>query len=1364
MAEGIVWELASKALESLSKAALEEGSSWWGARSDLKKLEDTIRMIQARVRDAERRQEAENNESINLWLSRLKQVLYRADDLFDEIITLDRRNLRMEKSSMAKVFSRSGPIFNIKLAHKVNSIREELNDIKSDMDVLNLKFFPAEELPPLMMRLIKERQTSSFVKTEDIIGRENDTKLIIGMLFDPKCEYNGEGEGEGISVIPIVGFGGLGKTTLAQLVYNDEAVQKHFDVTTWVCVPEVDDQDAVMRRVYQAFTRDKDSGRLLVDEIKRGIRQSINNNKYLLVLDDIWDESRDRWLDLLRLLECGRKGSKVIVTTRSLTVAGVVGTKEATYKLGLLTEEESWNLFKKFAFESGQEERNPDLTRIGKEIVDSCGNVPLAIRVVGSLLYSKYSEKEWERIRNSQLSKAKLKEGDRLMAVLKLSYDYLPPALKQCFAYCSLFPKDYRYEKANLVHLWMAQGYFEPSNNEDIGGQYFSELLGRNLFQDPEQDYRGIETYKMHDLVHDLALFVAGGEIMELQGQDAEDDDEDYMVLVGAGGENIELNEPLIREFRHVRLGVTKGALSDGDDVFKAVTTLLNARRMRSLLFDMGLEQALSLERVVLKCKSLRVLDFSYMEITRIPNSIGKLVHLRYLNLQHTHIECLPDAITKLDNLQTLNIMGCRRLKELPRNFGKLTNLRYLINSKSGLTDLPSGFGKLTCLQELSKFMIGEGNGIDSLPALNLVGNLDIEFNKWGSESVLEAKGANLKNNHQLTCLKFSFNFEMEEAALGEMDKMLMCLQLPPNLEKLEVYLYKGVEMPRRWLDGLDKLISITIRECNNCRVVPHMSRLLHLKYLRLKFLDTLEYVEDDDIWVGNNVYFPSLEGLTLQNLRELKGWTRPSKDDGEPRQLLFPCLLNLEVSECPKLMSMPLAPMLESLEACNIHGTLFESNLTSVVDEEEVYLYKGVEMPRRWLDGLDKLVSINITGCQHCRVVPHMSRLLHLKDLHLEELDTLEYVEDEDDIWVGDSASAAHNVYFPSLEVLTLHYLRELKGWKRPSKDYAEQRQLFPRLLKMDVRACPKLMSMPLAPMLESLKAYFINGKLFESNLASVEDEEEASSSLPQSSSPSSLFTSLKHLEMRWIDDGLVSLRISCRLCNLETLELRHCDQLRSITLGSSAPYRNSILLPSSIRHLNIYYCNRLENISGGNLSVLEKLVIKGSCENLYVEYESPNSIEDLDMGNMSGPETLKISCSKNLEEKKEPGKITRSMWQQLKSLRRLELSSITKLKKIPKGIGCLTTLETLKIWSLSELTQLPEEMGNLSLLKIYDCPKLVLLPQSLLALTSLHSLEIGNCPDLRKRYEKPDGEDCHLIQHIPNVKFYEKLIKYFD
>ncbi|KNA20604.1 hypothetical protein SOVF_050860 [Spinacia oleracea] len=847
MAEGIVWELASKALESLSKAALEEGSSWWGARSDLKKLEDTIRMIQARVRDAERRQEAENNESINLWLSRLKQVLYRADDLFDEIITLDRRNLRMEKSSMAK-------------------------------------------------------------------------------------------------------------------------------------------------------------------------------------------------------------------------------------------------------------------------------------------------------------------------------------------------------------------------------------------------------------------------------GQDAEDDDEDYMVLVGAGGENIELNEPLIREFRHVRLGVTKGALSDGDDVFKAVTTLLNARRMRSLLFDMGLEQALSLER------------------------------------------------------------------------------------------------------ELSKFMIGEGNGIDSLPALNLVGNLDIEFNKWGSESVLEAKGANLKNNHQLTCLKFSFNFEMEEAALGEMDKMLMCLQLPPNLEKLEVYLYKGVEMPRRWLDGLDKLISITIRECNNCRVVPHMSRLLHLKYLRLKFLDTLEYVEDDDIWVGNNVYFPSLEGLTLQNLRELKGWTRPSKDDGEPRQLLFPCLLNLEVSECPKLMSMPLAPMLESLEACNIHGTLFESNLTSVVDEEEVYLYKGVEMPRRWLDGLDKLVSINITGCQHCRVVPHMSRLLHLKDLHLEELDTLEYVEDEDDIWVGDSASAAHNVYFPSLEVLTLHYLRELKGWKRPSKDYAEQRQLFPRLLKMDVRACPKLMSMPLAPMLESLKAYFINGKLFESNLASVEDEEEASSSLPQSSSPSSLFTSLKHLEMRWIDDGLVSLRISCRLCNLETLELRHCDQLRSITLGSSAPYRNSILLPSSIRHLNIYYCNRLENISGGNLSVLEKLVIKGSCENLYVEYESPNSIEDLDMGNMSGPETLKISCSKNLEEKKEPGKITRSMWQQLKSLRRLELSSITKLKKIPKGIGCLTTLETLKIWSLSELTQLPEEMGNLSLLKIYDCPKLVLLPQSLLALTSLHSLEIGNCPDLRKRYEKPDGEDCHLIQHIPNVKFYEKLIKYFD
>ncbi|XP_021738792.1 putative disease resistance protein RGA1 [Chenopodium quinoa] len=634
MAEGIISDLVAKSLVSLGKPAFKEVVSWWGARDDLKKLENTMTFIQARVCDAERRQEGENSELIKLWLRKLKQVLYRADDLFDHVLTLDRQNMRVERSTLAKVsilFSKSGPFFNNrKLAHEIKSIRKELDAIKSDMDGLNLSANLVAGLPLPMERLISNRQTASFVKVEDVIGRENDKNIIIGMLFDPKFD-----DGKRITVIPIVGFGGLGKTTLAQLIFNDEIIRKHFHLTEWVCVPEVGDQNTIMRRVYQSFTGDKDSDRLLVGQIKSGIQKSIKDKKYLLVLDDIWDESRDSWLDLLNLLGCGASGSRVIVTTRSANVAKVVGTTEA-HNLGLLTTEESWNLFKQFSFNLKQEESNPILTIFAKEIVDSCGNVPLAIRVVGGLLYSVNSEKEWQRIRNARLSKTKLKEDNNIMQVLKLSYDYLSPPLKQCFAYCSLFPKDYSYYKNHLVRFWMAQGYFDPSSSE-IGEQYYMELLGRNLFHNPEFSEEGnIIFCEMHDLVHDLAQDIAG---------------EEMKLLVEPSN--------LITTDGVMHVSVEVEWLENAG--WEAPVSLLAARKLRSLrLFSFdwinntSIIKASSLEMMVLKFQCLRVLNLMGMKIFVVPNTVGKLRHLRYLNLAwNDRIRSIPDDVTRLENLQT---------------------------------------------------------------------------------------------------------------------------------------------------------------------------------------------------------------------------------------------------------------------------------------------------------------------------------------------------------------------------------------------------------------------------------------------------------------------------------------------------------------------------------------------------------------------------------------------------------------------------------------------------------------------------------------------------------------------------------------
>uniref|UniRef100_A0A803NBC0 R13L1/DRL21-like LRR repeat region domain-containing protein n=1 Tax=Chenopodium quinoa TaxID=63459 RepID=A0A803NBC0_CHEQI len=208
----------------------------------------------------------------------------------------------------------------------------------------------------------------------------------------------------------------------------------------------------------------------------------------------------------------------------------------------------------------------------------------------------------------------------------------------------------------------------------------------------------------------------------------------------------------------------------------------------------------------------------------------------------------------------------------------------------------------MTALKDLDVFIVGKNNGIDSLPPLNITGYVDIEFSKWRSDAVVEAQRANLKDNQHLISV--------------EMDRMLLSLQLPPNLKNISVQQYKGVEMPRRWLDGLSKLVFIRIEYCSNCRVLPHMSQQPHLKELYLSSFDSLEYVEDED---------------------DVSGWTRPSKGDdvGETRHWLFPRLLKMNVDHFSKLMSMPLAPKLESLRAQVINWKVFESNLTSVDDEE---------------------------------------------------------------------------------------------------------------------------------------------------------------------------------------------------------------------------------------------------------------------------------------------------------------------------------------------------------------------------------------------------------------------------------------------
>ncbi|XP_059653500.1 putative disease resistance protein RGA4 isoform X2 [Cornus florida] len=275
----------------------------------------------------------------------------------------------------------------------------------------------------------------------------------------------------------------------------------------WVCVSDPFDVKLIALKIMGIEA----CKGLTFEDVQIRLREKIDGKKYLLVLDDVWNENHYNWLKLRDILMGGSMGSKILVTTRTELVANVTRAN-SSYILEGLSEMESWSFFKQLAFKQGEESENPCRVIMGKEIVKKCKGVPLAIKAIGSLLYSKDTDAEWLLFKNNDLLKI-AQEEDVILPILKLSYDHLPSNLKRCFAFCSLYLKDEKISKRELIKLWVANGFiqlgYENQQLEDVGELYFMNLLRRSLFQDVGRDKWGdIISCKMHDLVHDLAQSV----------------------------------------------------------------------------------------------------------------------------------------------------------------------------------------------------------------------------------------------------------------------------------------------------------------------------------------------------------------------------------------------------------------------------------------------------------------------------------------------------------------------------------------------------------------------------------------------------------------------------------------------------------------------------------------------------------------------------------------------------------------------------------------------------------------------------------------------------------------------------------------
>ncbi|KAI9074153.1 hypothetical protein K1719_043868 [Acacia pycnantha] len=638
----------------------------------LDQLETTLLMLGAVLNDAEEKQIT--SPEVKKWLEKLKDAVYDAEDLLDEIRT-ESLTCKVEQSSQNVANKVRSFFFSFgESCWRLNSRLEEtsrrLEHFAKQKDILGLQ--------SVSLRVYKTA-TTSLVNESVVVGREDDKEKLSQMLLcdeDPK--------GNAIGVVTIWGMGGLGKTTLAQLLYNDVKVLEHFDLKAWVCVSNVFNVHDVTKSLVKSITPESADKKNL-DSLRVELRNSLSNKKFLIVLDDLWNEKYSEWDDLITPFHSGRRGSKIIVTTRQSRVVEITHTFPP-HKLSGLSHDDCWILLSKHAFANEDTKKYPELEIIGRKIAKKCGGLPIAAKTLGGLLRSKVNAKEWNKILNSKQWDI---PNDDVMPALRLSYLYLPSHLKKCFAYCSIFPKDLLLDKNKLVLLWMAEGIVQQPPHvektfEIVVEDYFNELLSRSFFQQYGGNPR---MFVMHDLINDLAKIVSGQNCLQFEGNEVP------------------------KSTRHLSFSQKKYSSS------KDFESFLHLNCLRTLLPQNEFEADWSyyiLSKKVLhdlftKLKCLRVLSLSrYTNVVEVPNSIGNLQHLRYLNLSRTSIRRLPDEAFTLYNLQTLLLSNCEYFNELSEKIEKLINLHHLDISGTALKEMPTQVTKLQNLQSLSTFVVGK--------------------------------------------------------------------------------------------------------------------------------------------------------------------------------------------------------------------------------------------------------------------------------------------------------------------------------------------------------------------------------------------------------------------------------------------------------------------------------------------------------------------------------------------------------------------------------------------------------------------------------------------------------------------------------
>ncbi|KAH6812560.1 hypothetical protein C2S51_026322 [Perilla frutescens var. frutescens] len=684
MAEAAVY-IAKQTLGHL----LEKGTSLFSVPGEVKALLTQLEDIKHFLKDADKRQHESN--TVRNWITQIRDLAYRAEDVVEEY------SFRMSSSSdgwqrrVVHILELVLPCNQLgkylfpcvlncfslyQLRSEMLDITSELARVTKEMEGYGIsKIFEGAAVSSHKQNLTR-KTFPNFVIGDCFVGKEEELKRLVSLVVDDK-EH---------PVISVWGMGGIGKTTIAKKVYNQikEATNSCFDRFAWVCIS----QQCQIRTVREDILKqlnEQEGGRVsdLTDaQLIDKLCQIQTNKRCLIVVDDLWEISH--WTALKQAFPLNNLHSKILVTTRKPKVADI----GFSLPLGLLNMDEGLELLQKKAFPHGHIPADFQLGEIGKEMVEKCGYLPLAISLIGGVLSKRKSIAELKLVKENVSTYLYRGDGNiegenEMHAVLNLSYEDLPYYLKPCFLYLGILKEDETIHVDDLYKRWIAHGMIsdEMIRGEetlvDIAELYLSELASRCMLQLEDNISPEWRKCKVHDVVREFCLSTGKKEEFGVQVLEYRD---------GNFGSLLPVALQSINKWRHLAIHFPAEVIrpeGGGDlkisncELLRSLEIFNNESIYEHKKIQFPLESIINFEKFKV-LRELLIENFSF-EGRKLPRGITKLVHLRYFGLRGcTDLDKLPSSMCNLVYLETLDLSGSKNLR-VPNVFKKMRRFKHLI-------------------------------------------------------------------------------------------------------------------------------------------------------------------------------------------------------------------------------------------------------------------------------------------------------------------------------------------------------------------------------------------------------------------------------------------------------------------------------------------------------------------------------------------------------------------------------------------------------------------------------------------------------------------------------------------------------------